>query len=91
MKSQRASTEALFSLFIRQQARKVKQCIFISQKNFVLSQIQAMWETGFNPWVWKIPWRKAWPPTPVFLPGESAWTEEPDGLQSMMSERVGHN
>ena len=22
-------------------------------------------------WVWKIPWRKAWQPTPVFLPGES--------------------
>ena len=26
---------------------------------------------GFNPWVGKIPWRKAWQPTPVFLPGES--------------------
>ena len=25
----------------------------------------------FNPWVWKVPWRKAWQPTPVFLPGES--------------------
>ena len=25
----------------------------------------------FNPWVWKNPWRKAWQPTPVFLPGES--------------------
>ena len=26
---------------------------------------------GFNPWVGKIPWRGAWQPTPVFLPGES--------------------
>ena len=26
---------------------------------------------GFNPWVGKIPWRRAWEPTPVFLPGES--------------------
>ena len=26
---------------------------------------------GFDPWVRKIPWRKAWHPTPVFLPGES--------------------
>ena len=26
---------------------------------------------GFNPWVKKIPWRRAWQPTPVFLPGES--------------------
>ena len=25
----------------------------------------------FNPWVGKIPWKKAWQPTPVFLPGES--------------------
>ena len=31
------------------------------------------------------------PPTPVFLPGESPWTEEPDRLQSMGSQRVGHN
>ena len=26
---------------------------------------------GFDPWVRKIPWRSPWPPTPVFLPGES--------------------
>ena len=26
---------------------------------------------GFNAWVWKIPWRREWQPTPVFLPGES--------------------
>ena len=25
----------------------------------------------FNPWVGKIPWRRAWQPTPVFFPGES--------------------
>ena len=25
---------------------------------------------GFNPWVGKIPWRREWPPTPVFSPGE---------------------
>ena len=29
--------------------------------------------------------------TPVFLPGESPWTEEPVGLQSMGSQRVGHD
>ena len=33
---------------------------------------------------------RAWQPTPVFLPGESLWTEEPGGLQSMGSQRVGH-
>ena len=26
---------------------------------------------GFDPWVGRFPWRKAWQPTPVFLPGES--------------------
>ena len=26
---------------------------------------------GFDPWVRKIPWRRVWEPTPVFLPGES--------------------
>ena len=26
---------------------------------------------GFNPWVRKIPWRRAWQPILVFLPGES--------------------
>ena len=26
---------------------------------------------GFHPWVWKIPWRREWQPTPVFLPRES--------------------
>ena len=26
---------------------------------------------GFNSWVGKIPWRREWQPTPVFLLGES--------------------
>ena len=41
----------------------------------------------FNPWIRTIPWRSAWQPTPVFLPEESPWTEEPDGLQSC---QLGH-
>ena len=28
-------------------------------------------DTRFDPWVGKIPWRRAWQSTPVFLPGES--------------------
>ena len=39
----------------------------------------------------KIPWRKKWQPTPVVLPGESPWTEEPGRLQSIGSHRVGHD
>ena len=33
-------------------------------------------------------WRRPWQPTPVFLPGESPWTEEPGRLQSMGLQRV---
>ena len=40
---------------------------------------------GFHSWVGKIPWRREWQPTPVFLPGESH-AEEPGGLQSMGSQ-----
>ena len=31
----------------------------------------AMQEMQFDPWVGNIPWRRAWKPTQVFLPGES--------------------
>ena len=40
-----------------------------------------MWKPGFDPWVVNIPWRRAWQPTPVFLTGESPWTE-PSGLHA---------
>ena len=39
----------------------------------------------------RFPWRRAWQPTPVFLPEESPWTEVPGGLQSMGLQRVGHD
>ena len=45
----------------------------------------------FDSWVRKIPWRREWYPTPVFLPRESPWSEEPGGLQSMGSQRVRHD
>ena len=43
----------------------------------------------FDPWVGKIPWRRAWQPSPLFLPGEPPWIEKPGGLQTTMSQRVG--
>ena len=45
----------------------------------------------FDLWVGKIPWRRAWHPTPASLSGESPQTEEPEGPQSMGSHRVGHD
>ena len=47
----------------------------------------------FHPWVSKISWRREWQCTPIFLPGESPWTEEPGKLESMgvTKESVGHD
>ena len=41
--------------------------------------------TGFNPWVGKIPWRRAWQPAPVFLPGESHGQRSLVGYDSIES------
>ena len=43
------------------------------------------------PGLGRFPQRRKWQPTPVFLPREFPWTEEPGGLQSMGSQRVGHD
>ena len=45
----------------------------------------AMQETGFDPWIGKIPWRREQLPTPVF------WPEEIHGLYSLWGRRVGHD
>ena len=34
-------------------------------------QCRRLKRQGFCPWAGKIPWRRAWQPTPVFLPEES--------------------
>ena len=36
--------------------------------------------SGFDRWVGKILWRRAWQPIPVLLPGQSHWKEKPGGL-----------
>ena len=57
-----------------------------------VKNLPAMWET----WVGKIPWRRERQPTLIGLSIYSSipawtipWTEEPDGLQSMGSQRIG--
>ena len=45
-----------------------------------------MQEPRLDHWDGKIPWRVKWQPTPVFLPGKIS-----EGLQSMGSQRVGHD
>jgi len=34
-----------------------------------VKNLPVMWETH-DPWIRKIPWRRKWQPTPVFLPGK---------------------
>ena len=46
---------------------------------------------GSIPGLGRSPWRRAWQTTPVFLSGETPWAEEPDGLQSLGLQRVGHD
>ena len=46
---------------------------------------------GFDPWVRKIPWRRAWQPTPVFLPGKSHGQRSLTGHSPWGRKRVGHN
>ena len=50
--------------------RKHFQDVWVSLRT-VACQKPAPPPPGFDPWVGKIPWRRKWQPTPVFLPGES--------------------
>ena len=51
----------------------------------------AMRETWVQSLGWEEPLEEGMATTLVFLPGESPKTEEPRGLQSMGSQRVGHD
>ena len=55
-------------------------------KNPPAMQQTCVWSLG-----WEDPRSRARSPTPVFLPGESPWTEEPGRLPSMGLQRVGYN
>ena len=51
----------------------------------------------FNPWAGKIPWRRKWQPTPVFLPGKShgqrtlAGYSLPGHTELNMTEAISHS
>ena len=53
----------------------------------MVNNLPAMWEMGQeDPWVRKIPWRREWQPTPVFLPGQGSLAG-----YSPWGHKVGHN
>ena len=45
--------------------------IVVTEVAQIVKNLPAVWETGFGPWIGKIPWRREWLPTPVFLPRDS--------------------
>ena len=49
--------------------------LFNKEKGFpdgsVVKSPLASRKSGFDPWIRKIPWRRKWQPTSVFVPGES--------------------
>ena len=51
------------------------QAFLVAQR---VKRLPTTQETRFDPWVEKIPWRRKWQPTPVFLPGKS------HGLRSLV-------
>ena len=46
---------------------------------------------GFNSWVGKLPWRRKWQPTRVFLPGKSHGQRSLVGYSPWGRKRVGHD
>ena len=79
-------------------AWRLRQCIFaveFSQDRFVVAQmvksLPAVWETQVRSQVWEDPHRRKWQPTPILLPGKSVDREEPGRLQSVGSQRIGHD
>ena len=63
------------------------RCLVLAQ---TVKNLPAMQETRFDPWVGKIPWRRAWLPSPALLPGESHGQRSLTGY-SPWGHRVGHN
>ena len=76
---------AWFPLFARvahriQENTYIHVCTKLPQVAQMVKNLSAMREIWVRTLGSKIPWRRAWQPTPEFLPGESPWTEEPGGL-----------
>ena len=54
----------------------------------MVKNLPAVQETWVRSVGWKIPWRRGWLPT---LAWRIPWTEDPDRIQSMGLQRVGHD
>ena len=80
----------LVSLMWRRWREKFCQRLWLGGKESAC-KYRRLRRCGFDPWIGKIPWRRKWQPTPGILARKIPWREEPGGLQSMGSQRVGHD
>ena len=53
--------------------------------------VQETQDMVFDPWVRKMPWRRKWQPTPVFLPGKSHGQRSLEVYVPWGHKRVGHD
>ena len=57
----------------------------------MVKNLPAMWETWVHSLSWGDPLEEGMATHSSILAWRSQWTEEPDGLQSIGSQRVGHD
>ena len=60
------------------------------RENVCIATVSSLTDT-FLYMVITVFWGRQWHPTPALLSGKIPWMEEPGGLQSMGSLRVGHD
>ena len=74
MKRSEEVRSELFANLLILQSKELKVCHLVfgaSQVAQTVKKLPAVQKTRFDLWVRKIPWRRAWHPTAVRLPGES--------------------
>ena len=62
------NVSSLAMMFSLDNSYQIEGTSLVAQR---VKNLPVMRETGFDPWVGKISWRRQGQPTPVFLPGES--------------------
>ena len=66
-------------------------CTPVAQLVKTACQCKRRKRRGFNPWIGKIPWRREWHPTPVFLPGKFHGQRSLVGYSPWGHKRVRHD
>ena len=71
-------------------SKKMVTCVSIMDPEGLYGS-RNVWEQLDDPWVRKIPWRKKWQPTPIFLPEKFHGQKRLAGYSLWDQKRVGYN